>query len=148
MSFTNQMKLEFLSLPANISFARATVASFAAQLDFTISDLEEIKVAVSEGVSNAIIHGYGNEKDKFVRIYATLNDDTLEIVIEDEGKGIEDIDKALQPAFTTDPERLGLGFVFMRSFMNDLQVESQPGKGTIVRMSRKVGAATKNDREH
>ncbi|MGI6491735.1 MAG: anti-sigma F factor [Pelotomaculum sp.] len=148
MSFTNQMKLEFLSLPANISFARSTVASFAAQLEFTISDLEEIKVAVSEGVSNAIIHGYGNDKDKFVRIYATLTVDTLKIVIEDEGKGIEDIVKALQPAFTTDPERLGLGFVFMRSFMNDLQVESQPGQGTIVRMSRRVGAAAKNNREH
>ncbi|NMA52587.1 MAG: anti-sigma F factor [Peptococcaceae bacterium] len=140
--------MEFLSLPANISFARSTVASFAAQLEFTISDLEEIKVAVSEGVSNAIIHGYGNDKDKFVRIYATLTVDTLKIVIEDEGKGIEDIVKALQPAFTTDPERLGLGFVFMRSFMNDLQVESKPGQGTIVRMSRRVGAAAKNNREH
>lgn len=148
MSFTNQMKLEFLSLPANISFARSTVASFAAQLEFTISDLEEIKVAVSEGVSNAIIHGYDNDKDKFVRIYATLTVDTLKIVIEDEGKGIEDIVKALQPAFTTDPGRLGLGFVFMQSFMNNLQVESQPGQGTIVRMSRRVGAAAKNNREH
>jgi stage II sporulation protein AB (anti-sigma F factor) len=149
MSFTNQMKLEFLSIPANISFARATVAAFASQLDFTLSDLEEIKVAVSEAVSNSIIHGYKNAPDRIVKIYARLTVDTLELSIEDNGSGIEDIDKALQPAFTTDPGRLGLGFVFMQSFMENLQVDSLPGRGTLVRMSKRVGvAAVKNSREH
>jgi stage II sporulation protein AB (anti-sigma F factor) len=136
------MKLEILSIPANISFARATVAAFASQLEFTLSDLEEVKVAVSEAVSNSIIHGYENAPDRFVRIYASLTANTLELSIEDEGRGIKDIDKALQPAYTTAPERMGLGFVFMQSFMENLQVDSQPGHGTLVRMSRRVGAGT------
>ena len=149
MPLNNQMKLEFLSIPANISFARATVAAFASQLEFTLSDLEEVKVAVSEAVSNSIIHGYRNASDRFIKIYAGLTENTLELSIEDDGRGIEDIDKALQPAFTTDPERLGLGFVFMQSFMENLQVDSLPGRGTMVRMSRRVGAgAVQNSREH
>ncbi|TEB06705.1 Anti-sigma F factor [Pelotomaculum schinkii] len=149
MPLNNQMKLEFLSIPANISFARATVAAFASQLEFTLSDLEEVKVAVSEAVSNSIIHGYRNAPDRFIKIYAGLTENTLELSIEDDGRGIEDIDRALQPAFTTDPERLGLGFVFMQSFMENLQVDSLPGRGTMVRMSRRVGAgAVQNSREH
>lgn len=149
MSFTNQMKLEFLSIPANISFARSTVAAFASQLEFTLSDLEEVKVAVSEAVSNAIIHGYQNAPDRFIKVHASLTADRLELAIEDKGRGIEDISKALQPAFTTDPERLGLGFVFMQSFMENLQVDSLPGHGTLVRMSRRVGAGpVKNNGGH
>lgn len=149
MSFTNQMKLEFLSIPANISFARATVAAFASQLEFTLSDLEDVKVAVSEAVSNSIVHGYQNAPDRFIKIHASLAADTLQLIIEDEGRGIEDIDRALQPAFTTDPERLGLGFVFMQSFMENLQVDSLPGHGTLVRMSRRVGAGpVKNSGDH
>lgn len=144
MPFTNQMKLEFLSIPANISFARSTVAAFASQLEFTLSDLEEVKVAVSEAVSNSIIHGYSNATDKFIKVYAYISLNTLEMSIEDEGRGIEDINKALQPAFTTVPERLGLGFVFMQSFMENLQVDSLPGRGTKVRMSRRVRAGNTN----
>lgn len=144
MPFTNQMKLEFLSIPANISFARSTVAAFASQLEFTLSDLEEVKVAVSEAVSNSIIHGYNNATDKFIKVYAYISLNTLEMSIEDEGRGIEDINKALQPAFTTVPERLGLGFVFMQSFMENLQVDSLPGRGTKVRMSRRVRAGNTN----
>jgi len=134
------MKLEFLSIPANVAFARVTVAAFASQIDYTLSDLEEIKVAVSEAVGNSIIHGYENAPDRFVRIYATLTADTLEIRVEDDGRGIEDIGKALQPAFSTDAERLGLGFVFMHSFMDSLKVDSTPGRGTIVTMSKRVGS--------
>lgn len=149
MPLTNQMKLEFLSIPANISFARATVAAFASQLEFTLNDIEEIKVAVSEAVSNSIIHGYGNAPDRFIKIYATMTTDTLELIVEDDGKGIEDLNKALQPAFTTDPERLGLGFVFMQSFMENLRVESAPGHGTRVHMSKRIGvAAVQNSRGH
>ncbi|BAF59406.1 MAG: anti-sigma F factor [Pelotomaculum sp.] len=140
MRYINQMKLEFLSIPANVAFARVTVAAFASQLDFTLSDLEEIKVAVSEAVGNSIIHGYENAPDKIVKVYAALTGDTLEVKVEDSGKGIEDVNLALQPAYSTDPERLGLGFVFMQSFMDSLQVESTPGRGTLIKMSKRVGA--------
>jgi stage II sporulation protein AB (anti-sigma F factor) len=139
MQLINQMRIEFLSIPANVAFARVTVAAFASQLDFTLADLEEIKVAVSEAVGNSIIHGYEHVPDRFVRVYAALTMDTLEIRVEDDGKGIEDIDRALQPAFSTDAERLGLGFVFMQSFMENFQVESIPGRGTTVIMSKSVG---------
>jgi len=139
VQFMNQMKLEFLSLPANVAFARVTVAAFASQLDFTLADLEEIKTVVSEAVSNSIIHGYENAPDRFVRVYAALTVDTLEIRVEDDGVGIEDTNRALQPAFSTDAERLGLGFVFMQSFMDSFQVDSAPGHGTIVMMNKRVG---------
>ncbi|MDD3654530.1 MAG: anti-sigma F factor [Desulfotomaculaceae bacterium] len=141
MQFINQMKLKFLSIPANVAFARVTVAAFASQLDYTLSDLEEIKVAVSEAVGNSIVHGYDQAPDYYIEIFATLTADTLEIRIKDDGKGIENVEKALQPAFSTDAERLGLGFVFMHSFMDSLKVESQPGNGTLVIMSKRVGAS-------
>jgi len=134
----NQMKVEFLSIPANVAFARVAVASFASQLDYTLSDMEEIKVAVSEAVSNAIIHGYENASDKFVRVVASLTKNALQISVEDDGRGIEDIKQALQPAFSTNPERMGLGFVFMQSFMDSFQVDSAPGCGTRVKMVKKV----------
>jgi len=134
------MKLEFLSIPANVAFARVAVAAFASQIDYTLSDLEEIKVAVSEAVGNSIIHGYENAPDRFIRIYAALTADTLEVRVEDDGRGIEDIDKALQPAFSTDTERLGLGFMFMRSFMDSFKVDSTPGHGTVVTMSKRCGS--------
>ena len=141
MQLINQMRLEFLSIPANVAFARVTVAAFASQLDFTLADLEEIKVAVSEAVGNAIIHGYEHVPDRFVRVYAALTLDTLEIRVEDDGKGIEDIERALQPAFSTDAERLGLGFVFMQSFMENFRVESTIGCGTTVIMSKSTGSS-------
>ncbi|MFX4260940.1 anti-sigma F factor [Pelotomaculum propionicicum] len=141
MHFINQMRLEFLSIPANVAFARVTVAAFASQLDFTLADLEEIKVAVSEAVGNSIIHGYEHAPDRFVRVYAALTLDTLEIRVEDDGIGIVDIDRALQPAFSTDAERLGLGFVFMQSFMENFRVESTPGRGTTVMMSKSAGGS-------
>jgi len=142
VKYINQMKLEFLSIPANVAFARVTVAAFASQLDFTLSDLEEIKVAVSEAVGNSIIHGYGNLPDRLIRIQAALTTDSLELRIEDEGKGIKDINKALEPAFSTDSERLGLGFVFIQSFMDSFQVDSTPGQGTKIIMSKRAGSGT------
>lgn len=138
MQFINQMKLEFLSIPANVAFARVAVASFASQLDYTLPDLEEIKVAVSEAVSNAIIHGYENAPDKFVRVIAFLTKNALQIIIEDDGRGIENIEEALKPAFSTDPERMGLGFVFMQSFMDSFDIDSAPARGTRVTMVKKV----------
>lgn len=138
MRYNNQIKLEIMSIPANVSFARVAVAAFASQLDFTLADLEEIKVAVSEAVSNSIIHGYENAPDRFVRIFAALTADSLEVRVEDDGKGIEDVNKALQPAFSGSGERLGLGFVFIQSFMDGFQVESKPGHGTKVIMTKRV----------
>ncbi|MDD2359014.1 MAG: anti-sigma F factor [Syntrophaceticus schinkii] len=131
MKMRNRMKLELLSLPGNVRLARVAVAAFASEVDYNVSDLEEIKVAVSEAVSNAITHGYQNEPNGLITLTATLFDNSLEIVIEDEGKGIEDIEEALQST-SSDPERMGLGFVFMRSFMDEVDVASEAGQGTRV----------------
>lgn len=136
----NYARLEFRSLPANVAFARVTVAAFASQLDFTLNDLEEIKVAVSEAVANAIIHGYDNQPEGMVTITMIISGNTLELQVGDHGKGIANIKKALEPSYSTDPERMGLGFVFMQSFMDSLHVESAPGKGTTVTMKKSVGA--------
>ena len=136
MILVNQVTISFLSVPENVAFARVTAAAFASQLEFTINDLEEIKVAVSEAVANAIVHGYGNAIDKLVTMEIKLYANKLEISLIDEGIGINDIKQALQPSFSTDPERMGLGFVFMQSFMDKLKINSVPGKGTKVIMTK------------
>ncbi len=135
----NKAVLEFSSRPENVAFARVAVAAFVAQLDFTLSDLEEIKVAVSEAVTNAIIHGYDNNPDCMIKLEIKIVEEFMEIEIIDTGKGIKDITRALEPAYSTDPERMGLGFAFMQSFMENLNVSSSPGKGTRVKMSRRAG---------
>jgi len=135
----NRCTLEFTSIPENVAFARVAVAAFASQLDYTLPELEEIKVAVSEAVGNAIIHGYRNRPDKIVRVNVTIYKEGLEIQVVDSGIGIADIDLAMQPAYSTDPERMGLGFVFMQSFSDRLQVDSSPGKGTTVTMFKQMG---------
>jgi len=134
----NMFEMKICSVPENVGFARLVVASFASQLEYTLSDLEELKVAVSEATANAIMHGYDGASDKFINIKCTLYKDHIEIIIEDEGKGIADVSQAMQPAFTTDPERMGLGFVFIKSFTDSLKVLSTPGKGTRVVMVKKV----------
>ncbi len=138
MERRNQMKLELLSMPKNVKLARVAVAAFASELDYNVSDLEEIKVAVSEAVSNAIIHGYENQTDGIFTLTVTLFENSLEIVIEDQGKGIQDLKSALEPSPGTDPERMGLGFTFMRSFMDGLDVESEVGRGTKVIMHKNL----------
>lgn len=143
----NQVKLEFSSLPANVAFARVAVAALASQLDFALNDLEEIKVAVSEAVANAIIHGYNNQPEGIVSIIITIKDTTLELKVEDFGAGITDIKKAMQPSYSTDPERMGLGFVFMQSFMDSLHVESLPDTGTVVIMTKSARPASPGDRQ-
>ncbi len=140
MQVINHAKLEFQSLPANVAFARVTVAAFAAQLDFTLNDLEEIKVAVSEAVANAIVHGYENRTDCTVFISMSIGDLALELKIWDHGVGIPDVKKAMQLTYSTDPERMGLGFVFMQSFMDSLHVDSAPGKGTTVTMVKSAAS--------
>ena len=137
---TNEMKLEFDSRSANVAFARVTVASFMTQLNPTLEEVSDVKTAVSEAVTNAIIHGYENHVNK-VRIYAGIEGRTLHLEISDRGVGIPDVKKAMEPLYTTRPEleRSGMGFSFMEAFMDEVQVESEPGKGTIVRMKKIIG---------
>lgn len=140
MQVINQMKLEFLSVPENEGFARVAVSAFAVQLDPTLDVLADIKTAVSEAVTNAIVHGYG-ERLGLVAIAAQLRSDgMLEITISDQGRGIEDIAQAMQPFFTTQPEkeRSGMGFSVMQTFMDKVTVESAPGEGTTVRMEKRL----------
>lgn len=136
----NKAVLEFSSRSSNVAFARVAVAAFASQLDFTLSDLEEIKVAVSEAVTNAIIHGYDSNPDHTVRLEIKVAEEFLEIEVIDGGRGIKDISKALEPVYSTDPERMGLGFAFMQSFMEKFALSSSPDQGTRVKMSRRAGA--------
>ncbi|HBT20475.1 MAG TPA: anti-sigma F factor [Peptococcaceae bacterium] len=134
----NYVQLEFLSVPENVSLSRVVVASFAAQLDLTLNDLEEIKVAVSEAVSNSIIHGYNNKPVGKVYVTVMRYEKELVIIVKDEGVGIKDVKKAMEAAYSTDPERMGLGFVFMKSFMDEVNVVSEPGKGTTVELVKKL----------
>lgn len=138
MKILNQIKIEFMSVPDNVALARVAIASLAAQLDFTLNDIEEIKVATSEAVSNAIIHGYDGEPMGNVTIYGTIYDSALEIKVVDKGRGIGNLDEAMQPAFSTCPERMGLGFVFMQSFMSDFSVDTEVGQGTTVTMIKRL----------
>lgn len=134
----NKMKIEFLSKSENESFARVAVASFISQLDPTIEELSDVKTAVSEAVTNSIIHGYGNE-DGIVTIETEINDGEVTIVVEDKGVGIENIELAMQPLYTSRPdlERSGMGFTVMETFMDKLHVESKQGEGTKVTMKKK-----------
>lgn len=140
MQSRNQMTLEFLSLPENESFARVAVSAFAVQLDPTLDILADIKTAVSEAVTNAIVHGYGDRVGMVVIRTALDETGLMRIAVEDRGKGIEDIDQAMQPFFTTQPEkeRSGMGFSVMQTFMDDVRVESAPGKGTVVYMEKRI----------
>lgn len=140
MTNKNHMRLEFMSKSQNEAFARIVVASFASQLDPTIEELADVKTAVSEAVTNAIIHGYEG-REGTVRIECNINDHTIEIIVEDEGKGIEDIEKARQPLYTSKPEleRSGMGFTVMETFMDDLEIESQKERGTKIRMVKRFG---------
>lgn len=137
----NYMKLEFPSKSANESFARAAVAAFAVQLDMTVEDLSDIKTAVSEAVTNAIIHGYGDQKG-IVSVRCRIVEQELEIQVKDDGCGIKDIEQARQPLYTGCPndERSGMGFTVMETFMDDLRVESIEGEGTTVTMCKTISA--------
>ncbi|ODA38961.1 anti-sigma F factor [Desulfosporosinus sp. BG] len=133
---TNQLILTFSSISENVGITRMLIASVGAQLDLPLNDIEELKVAVSEAVSNAIIHGYKNNPNQIVYLDLDITNDTLKIIVKDEGCGISNVEQAMQPAYSTDPERMGLGFVFMQSFMDELQVESTLEVGTTVTMMK------------
>lgn len=137
MNIKNYVRFEFPSLAENVSFARSCVGAFASQLDCTLDEIEEVKLVVSEAVSNCIIHGYENRgNEKIVLMVSIMDDRSLEIIIEDYGKGIIDINQAMEPTFSSDEARMGLGFTFMKSFMDDMEVTSVPGEGTSVRLYR------------
>ncbi|PTQ51615.1 MAG: Anti-sigma F factor [Brockia lithotrophica] len=141
------MRLSFPARKGNEALARMAVAAFVAPLDPTLDELAELKTAVSEAVTNAIIHAYP-DGGGWVSVEAVLEGDLLTLVVRDEGVGIADVEEARQPLFTTrsDLERSGMGFVIMENFMDSVEVESSPGKGTVVRMTKRF-ATRSSDRE-
>ena len=139
MKFENYMILEFPSKSCNEAFARAAVACFAAQLDPTLEELGDIRTAVSEAVTNCIVHAYPNDFGMITLRCRILKDNTLDIVIKDKGVGIPNLEQARQPMFTTGgAERSGMGFTIMESFMTSFSVQSEPGKGTSIHMRRRL----------
>ncbi len=138
---TNHIRVEFEAKECNVGFARIVAAGFIAMLDPTVDEAEDVKVAVSEAVTNAIVHGYEG-REGVVVLEAFSYDNTVMLSIRDKGCGIEDIAKAKEPLFTTKPdeERSGLGFTVMESFMDSLHIESGPGDGTTVTMTKRIGS--------
>ena len=144
----NEMKLCFPALSSNEAFARVAVGAFITPLNPTLEEVSDVKTAVSEAVTNAIIHGYDSPSewgdDNMVTICCRIVDDVLQVDIIDKGKGIDNIEQAMEPLFTTKPEldRSGMGFAFMEAFMDDLEVESLPGEGTTIHMKKKIGISS------
>ena len=143
---SNEVTLTFPSRSSNEGFARAAVAGFAAQMDPTLNELEDIKTAVSEAVTNAIVHAYPDSIGQVTVKVRICPDQMLEVTVKDHGRGIPDVEKARQPMYTTGgEERSGMGFTIMESFMDAVKVRSRPGKGTVVtlrrKLSRRLGAA-------
>lgn len=141
MEQNNEMTIMFDSRSCNEGFARVAVAAFCTQLNPTLEEVADIKTAVSEAITNSIIHGYDNQVKK-IWIECRTENKTLFVTVRDEGRGIADVKKAMEPMFTTRPEldRSGMGFAFMEAFMDEVQVESAVGKGTIVRMKKTIGS--------
>lgn len=137
---SNHMKLEFDSLTENTGFARVAVAAFLTQLNPTLEEVSDVKTAVSEAVTNAIIHGY-EEKEGTVILFAQIQKDEMLIQVTDKGKGIPDIKQAMEPLYTSKPEKehSGMGFMFMQAFMDEVKVESKIGEGTCITMRKKIG---------
>lgn len=133
------MSMKIDSISENEEFARVVVAVFAARLDPTVEEMDDIKTAVSEAVTNAIIHGYQNG-DGIISIEAAVEENVLSVTVSDEGIGIKNVEQAMEPMFSTLPEeRSGMGFSFMEAFMDRIEVVSAPGKGTSVTMRKKIG---------
>ena len=140
--YENHLSIEFDAISANEGFARVAVAAFVAPLNPTMEEISDVKTAVSEAVTNAIIHAYEGTYGK-VYLRCEIIGDVLSVEVEDQGIGIENLIKAMEPLYTTKPEleRSGMGFAFMEAFMDDLEVDSTPGVGTIVRMKKKLGTS-------
>ena len=146
--YDNEMKLEFLSKSCNEAFARIAVAAFASQLDPTIEEIADIKTAVSEAVTNSIIHGYEN-REGIVKIHCMIKGNSIIIEISDTGIGIEDVNIAKEPLYTSKPnlERSGMGFTIMQSFMDELNIESVINLGTKVTMRKVIKQSLKDNNE-
>lgn len=144
----NEMQTVFDARSVNEGFARVTIAAFLTQLDPTLDEIADVKTAVSEAVTNAIIHGYESEEGK-VYLSCTLEENTAVITVEDKGVGMEDVKKAMEPFYTTKPEleRSGMGFAFMEAFMDEIQVESKVGTGTKVVMKKKIGVREEENQD-
>lgn len=139
LNYQNYIKLEFPAKSVNEGFARAAVAAFASQLDPTLGEIGDIKTAVSEAVTNAVVHAYPEKLGTVTMRVRILPDERLEIVVKDHGVGIADVEKAKTPLYTTGgEERSGMGFTIMESFMDAVKVKSAPGKGTTVTMCRRI----------
>ena len=140
MEYENRMKLEFDSRSANESFARVAVAAFLSQLNPTLEEVADVKTALSEAVTNCVVHAYVGKVEKIL-VECMIKGQELTVLVEDRGCGIADVHQAMEPLFTTKPdsERCGMGFAFMEAFMDSLEVESSPGKGTRVTMKKKIG---------
>lgn len=136
----NEMTLEFTSISENESLARVSVAAFVSQLNPTMEELTDIKTVVSEAVTNSIIHGYEEKKDEKVLLTCAIDDGEIEIIIQDRGQGIENIDIAKEPLYTSKPEweRSGMGFTIMENFMDRVDITSEPGVGTTIRMTKQL----------
>ena len=143
MRNTNEMMIEFDSRSCNEGFARVAVAAFCTQMNPTLEEVADLKTAISEAITNAIIHGYDNEVHK-IRIECKIAGHDLYVTVIDHGKGIPDVKKAMEPLYTTRPEleRSGMGFAFMEAFMYEIAVVSQPGVGTEVHMKKRVGCGS------
>ncbi|MBD7916447.1 anti-sigma F factor [Clostridium sp. Sa3CUN1] len=140
----NKISIELMSKSQNEGFARVAVAAFVSQLDPTVEELTDVKTAVSEAVTNSIIHGYENKKEGIIKIEASISGDEITIIIEDNGKGIQDVKQAMEPLYTSKPEleRSGMGFTVMETFMDSLEVNSEDGKGTKVVMKKKFNTVS------
>lgn len=144
----NEMTLSFLAIEQNEALARMTMSCFITPLDPTIEEIAEFKTIVSEAVTNAIIHGYNSDGTSLITIYAKLVDNKVMMTVKDTGIGIENIEQAMEPMFTTKPqmERSGMGFTIMESFADQLYVESSPGNGTIVKFEKTFSPVTEASR--
>lgn len=136
----DRIALEMDSISQNEEFARVVVAVFMSRMNPTLEEVDDVKTAVSEAVTNAVIHGY-QQKKGIIYIEGRIVGNELTVVVKDTGVGIDNLKKAMEPMYTSDPsgERSGMGFSFMEAFMDQLEVESQPGKGTVVRMKKRIG---------
>ncbi|TKI55893.1 anti-sigma F factor [Brevibacillus antibioticus] len=139
----NFMSVSFAALSQNEAFARVAVAAFISQLEITMDELEEIKTVISEAVTNAIIHGYDENPEGVVQISVRIQEDSIDLIVEDNGRGIENVEQAMQPLYTTKPEleRSGMGFTIMENFMDSLEVATVVGKGTTVRLTKRLAFA-------
>ena len=148
MKHTSEVELVFDSESINEGFARVAVAAFMTRLNPTLEEVSDVKTAISEAVTNAIIHGYEGEIHK-IKVRCSIENKTLFVEVEDEGRGIEDIERAMEPLFTSKPEmeRSGMGFSFMEAFMDEIVVESNPEEGTVVKMQKTIGKGREGFKE-